>query len=596
MSTTPIQLPDVEPPKYYSPFDARAKLMNLQNLALQQQEGQQNLQLGQMKIAEQQRLATAGQKMRDVFANAPDLRSALPDVYKIDPVMGMSMTKSLHEQEKSALDMETARIGANVKKAERLASLAGSANDEDSFHRAIATALDEKMMSPQEAQQALAEGWGPQSQAHMQQITQMGLSAKEQAEQHLANLKEQRDAMDAQHKRDMAPYQVAEAQNTARKTGLEADELQRKLDMIKNTKPADVLALVDGVVPPDVKANRALNLRTKIMVSAKLQQGDFAGAQDVIKTAAAEMRQLEVATDPRVQAGKINVAIQGAVGRENAIANASGIPTPATGAAAAVHGDEYLKTLQPAFAAQLKQMATGDVDAPTGRAATSGPGARIMNALMQYDPEYSKLLAQQRKENLHQFNDTHPGSAGGQLIALNTMIHHADLYLDAAAALKNGSFKPGNEIYNKVATIFGAAPPTNAALLAQFFASETGKVATGGVPAEGEIKSILSKMSTDGSPEAMEGAAKTLIQIAGGRMLPLKQRRDDAHLEKFVRILDPQSTETLQKRGFDPETMKPVQRGGGGGTPPLIKTKAEYDNLPSGTVYTESNGKTYRKP
>lgn len=36
--------------------------------------------------------------------------------------------------------------------------------------------------------------------------------------------------------------------------------------------------------------------------------------------------------------------------------------------------------------------------------------------------------------------------------------------------------------------------------------------------------------------------------------------------------------------------------GGGGGGTPVISTKADFDKLPSGTVYRESDGNTYRKP
>jgi hypothetical protein len=336
----PMKLDAPEPPKYYSPFDARAKLMNLQNLAQQQQIGQQSLEEGKLKLAEQQRLVGEGQKIRDVLQNSPDLRSALPNIYKINPVLGTSMMKSLHEQEKSELDNETARIGQSAAKAKRFASIAGSASDENSFHRAISTAVDEKMMTTEQAHQALAEGWNPQSQAQMQQIVQMGLTAEEQAKQRLDNLKEQRDALTAKHNQEMAPFQLTQAQQTARETTLKADELQRKLDMIKNTKPSDVLALVDQVVPPDVKANRSLNLRTKFMVTARLNQGDLAGAQDVIKTAAAEMRQLEVATDPRVQAGRIAVTVAGAAGRANAIADAAGLTDDDYQRA----GEQYIRT------------------------------------------------------------------------------------------------------------------------------------------------------------------------------------------------------------------------------------------------------------
>ena len=169
-----------------------------------------------------------------------------------------------------------------------------------------------------------------------------------------------------------------------------------------------------------------------------------------------------------------------------------------------------------------------------------------------------------REGTLKEFTNTGIGHVGGQRLALNTLIHHADLYMEAARALKNGNFKPGNQIYNTIATMFGASPPTNAALLAQFFASETGKVATGGVPAEGEIKSLLKSMATDGSPQAMEDAGRTLIGIAAGRMIPMKDLRDKARLNRLVDILGPDAREILTKRGFDPETMKPAARPAAG--------------------------------
>lgn len=103
-----------------------------------------------------------------------------------------------------------------------------------------------------------------------------------------------------------------------RKTTLEADELQRKLDLLKNAKPEDGLKLIDQVVPPDVKGNGPLNFRTKAMYSAAVSRGDLAGAQDVIKKAADEVRQLEVATDPRVQAAKVNVAVNSQTAKDNA--------------------------------------------------------------------------------------------------------------------------------------------------------------------------------------------------------------------------------------------------------------------------------------
>ena len=197
----------------------------------------------------------------------------------------------------------------------------------------------------------------------------------------------------------------------------------------------------------------------------------------------------------------------------------------------------------------------GDLDMPSASART-GNAQALRQAVLQYDPEYTQLLAQQRKEGLKEFMNTSSSKAGGQLISLNTLVHHADLYLDTAAALQNGTFRPGNAVYQAVQDLTGKAQPTNAALVAQFLAGETGKVATGGTPTEGEVNKVLAKLGTSSSPDQIAGAGQTLLQIASGRMIPLKEMRDKAGLQKFVDILGPDARNILIKRGYDPETMQ----------------------------------------
>lgn len=240
----------------------------------------------------------------------------------------------------------------------------------------------------------------------------------------------------------------------------------------------------------------------------------------------------------------------------------AGVPNaPLTGDAANLHGEEFLKTLPPAFAAQIKALAAGNGVAPSGRNATSGPGLQITNALYQYDPEYTPLLAQARKEALKEFTSTQKSHAGGAIIALKTLIHHGDLYQEVAESMKNGTWRPGNALWNTVATAFGKTPPTEANLVARFLAGETATVATGGVPAEGEVNGILKSLGSDASPDQIKAAGRRIIEIASGRMIPYKDLVQKNHLEKFVDILGPHEREILQRRGFDPETMQPAAGG-----------------------------------
>lgn len=235
----------------------------------------------------------------------------------------------------------------------------------------------------------------------------------------------------------------------------------------------------------------------------------------------------------------------------------TGMPTAPT----KLTGQAYLDTLPSAVAAQVKAIALGDTKIPPAQSRTLS-ARQLRDAVFQYDPEYSELLAQQRKDTLKEFTDTQNSKAGGQQLALNTLIHHADLWLDVANSLKNHTWRKGNEIYNRVANAFGAAPPTQANLVARFLAGETGKVATGGVPAEGEINGILKNLGDDAGPDQIAGAGSSILQIAAGRMLPLKERVQKAKLEKYVDILGPDAKAILARRGYDPETLQHSTAGG----------------------------------
>jgi hypothetical protein len=217
----------------------------------------------------------------------------------------------------------------------------------------------------------------------------------------------------------------------------------------------------------------------------------------------------------------------------------------------------------------------------------TNPG--LMGQIKTVDPQFDEANIDNRYKTLQEFTNTSTGKAGGQALALNTLIHHADLYLETAEALKNGSFVPGNAIYNKVAQAFGAAPPTNAALVARFFAGETGKVATGGVPAEGEINGILKNLGSDASPDQIAGAGKTLLQIAAGRATPLMERVNNAKLGNVVRVLGPDAQAILARRGFDPRTMKPADQQQPAGAPKLGDTQTY-----NGATY-KFNGTEWKK-
>lgn len=83
------------------------------------------------------------------------------------------------------------------------------------------------------------------------------------------------------------------------------EKTQREIDADKVllSNPQGALARVDQIVPP-TGPNRALNSRAKSLVLSGLQTGNAQAVRDAYTKANEEVRQLEVATDPRVLAAK----------------------------------------------------------------------------------------------------------------------------------------------------------------------------------------------------------------------------------------------------------------------------------------------------
>lgn len=216
----------------------------------------------------------------------------------------------------------------------------------------------------------------------------------------------------------------------------------------------------------------------------------------------------------------------------------------------------------------------------------------LMEQVLAANPDFDIAKYETRQAVAKGFADDKPNSSGGQVLALNTLVHHADLYQEVAKALNNGSFVPGNAVYNSVAQAFGKAPPTNANLVAQFLAGETAKAA-GGTQAEGEINRILGSLSKNASPEGIKGAGDTILQIAAGRMVPLKEKADAADLTKngVVNVLGPDAKAILTKNGYDPNTLKQAGSGGSAASGYKVGDSVTYNGAPHKIKEIKPNGK-----
>jgi hypothetical protein len=169
-------------------------------------------------------------------------------------------------------------------------------------------------------------------------------------------------------------------------------------------------------------------------------------------------------------------------------------------------GAEFLATLPPGVQAQVKAIAEGrQTYIPRGKS-----GEILMNSVNQYDPTYSVQRGQMRTAFM-------TGLDGRNVRALNTAVDHLDQLHEAAKAMKNGTWQPGNHLYNYIAEKFGASAPTNYAYVMNALAGETAS-ALKGVATDNEIEHVMKTLSGDMSPAQLEGVALQGLHVMGAKL------------------------------------------------------------------------------
>jgi hypothetical protein len=214
----------------------------------------------------------------------------------------------------------------------------------------------------------------------------------------------------------------------------------------------------------------------------------------------------------------------------------------------ALTGDAYLKTLPPPVAAQVKAIAEGrQTSLPRGKELMP-----LMNAVNQYDPTYTAQRAKIRGAFM-------TGPDGRNIGALNTAVVHLDQMHEAAKAMKNGNWQPGNALYNYIAEKFGAEAPTNYAFVMNALSGEAATALKGNAT-DPEIAHMISTFKPNMGPDQAEGVA-----LAGLHVFAAKFNTYD---ERYHALMpdDPWSPVLPSaKKVFDRYKINPLDRTSSGG-------------------------------
>jgi hypothetical protein len=213
---------------------------------------------------------------------------------------------------------------------------------------------------------------------------------------------------------------------------------------------------------------------------------------------------------------------------------------------------------------------------PTGRALTTPYGQALQAAVLSQDPEWSTQRAQIRKAFT-------TGKDGSNIGALNTATVHLDDYLQAAQALKNGTFTPGNALYNRISEYLGSPAPTT---FNTFRNAVAGELANGlkGNATDPEISHVLSTMSGASSPDQFVGNGKAALNVMHQKLNTYQERYNQQIPgdTKYSPVL-PSASSVFSKYGISQNATPAPQR----------MSAADAMKLPKGTHFIGNDGQEY---
>ena len=216
-------------------------------------------------------------------------------------------------------------------------------------------------------------------------------------------------------------------------------------------------------------------------------------------------------------------------------------------------GEDFLSTIPKQWQPTVRKIAAYDEDPAKVTTMRGGMRETVMQWVNQYNPEYKADQFAIRRPTRQAFTT---GTQGQQINAINTAIGHIGLIPKLAAAMKNGSFVPGNEVYNTVKTAFGSDAVTNFDTLKDALSGEVASVlAKGGATVSG-IADAKAHIKNASSPEQLTGYVKTLLPIMGSKLNEFNfQYHQAMGANDPWQALSPESKATLSGFGVNPNDL-----------------------------------------
>jgi hypothetical protein len=243
-----------------------------------------------------------------------------------------------------------------------------------------------------------------------------------------------------------------------------------------------------------------------------------------------------------------------------------------------LHGDDFLKTLDPTTSTQVRSIVEGRTPYPTGMLLKTPFGQKLAQYVTQADPTFEAGNAAAR---VKMQGDLSTGKLGQNNNALNTAIGHLGELSEAATKLNNWDNQYVNTVKNKFNTVTGSPEATNFSTIRDKVAEEFTKVYRGSGGSEADIKREIENLSTANSPAQLHGAIANMARLA--------QSKIDANESQYKNTMGPMvrySPMVSDKTRQTLDTLEQREKG---------ITATPVTKVLNGKTYVQHDGKWYEQ-
>lgn len=225
-----------------------------------------------------------------------------------------------------------------------------------------------------------------------------------------------------------------------------------------------------------------------------------------------------------------------------------------------VHGDTFLKTLDPATAAEVKGLAQGRLRFPAGFALKAPYWQKMLQDVAQYDPTFDAVNYNARAKTRSEFTS---GITSRNINALNTVIGHLGYLAQEVNALHNTNYPAVNKVKNFYEVQTGDPRVQRFNTNVKAVVDELTRVYRQAGGSESDIKTWTQQLNAANSPAQLYGVLSKIGDLLESKIHAFQDQyaRGMGTTEDNVNFVSPHAQRALdiiRQSGGDTQPQTPV--------------------------------------